>query len=104
MTVAESLKRFRNEYGLSQKEVATKLGKPSSSYYRYEVGKYMPQADDIIKLATTYNVSADYLLGLSDIPRHPKFDDETMSLLKILQVWKDSRHTGQPVASASVPA
>ena len=39
------------------------------AYSRYEIGKFVPRADDIAKLATAYNVTADYLLGLSDEPR-----------------------------------
>jgi len=76
MTVAESLKRFRSEYGLSQKEVAETVGMVPTSYYRYESGRYLPQTDIIITLAKAYNVSADYLLGLSDTPRPSGVDEK----------------------------
>ncbi len=69
MTIAESLKRFRAEFHLSQKDVAEKMGKQQAGYYRYESGEYIPRADDIAKLATAYNVTADYLLGLTDEPQ-----------------------------------
>lgn len=69
MTVAESLKRFRTEFKLSQKEVAQSLGKIPQAYYRYESGEFQPRANDLIKLAQKYNVTTDYLLGLSDEPR-----------------------------------
>ncbi|MBQ3444926.1 MAG: helix-turn-helix domain-containing protein [Selenomonadaceae bacterium] len=68
-TIAESLKRFRAELQLSQKEVAETLSILPQAYSRYETGKYIPRADDIAKLATAYNVTTDYLLGLSDSPR-----------------------------------
>lgn len=71
MTVSEALRRFRKEFNLNQQEVAKILDMMPQSYYRYETGKYSPRADDIIKLATAYGVSADYLLGLSDLPRPP---------------------------------
>ena len=71
MTVSEALRRFRKEFDLNQQEVAKTLDMMPQSYYRYETGKYSPRADDIIKLATAYGVSADYLLGLSDLPRPP---------------------------------
>lgn len=90
MTVAESLKRFRAEYGLSQKEVADTVGMVPTSYYRYESGRYLPQADIIITLSKAYGVTADYLLGLSDVPRPPKLDADTMEFLKIAQAWKNS--------------
>ena len=93
MTVAEALKRFRLQFGLSQKEVAGKVGMVPTSYYRYESGRFLPQADILIKLADAYDVSVDYLVGRSDIPRQPQFDQETMNLLEALQAWKDAHRT-----------
>ena len=69
MTVGESLQRFRAEFNLSQKEVSETLGMVPQAYYRYETGKYFPRADNLIVLAEKYNVSVDYLLGLTDEPR-----------------------------------
>ena len=67
MTISESLKRFRKDFNLSQKSVADSLGiKPQS--YVYETKGVIPSAAVIVKLATIYNVSADYLLGLTDKP------------------------------------
>lgn len=45
LTVAEALYRFRREFNLKQKEVAEKVGMGATSYYRYETGKFSPQAD-----------------------------------------------------------
>lgn len=69
MTIATALKRFRTEFNLPKKEVAEKLGVSASSYYRYESGRFSPEAEIIVTLAKEYGVSADYLLGLSDVPR-----------------------------------
>ena len=67
MTIAESLKRFRKNFNLTQKQVSTVLGISQQSYQVYE-NKSIPSASTIVKLANAYNVSADYLLGLSDVP------------------------------------
>ena len=68
MTIGESLKRFRKEFNLTRNAVAETLGiKPQS--YIYEVKDVTPSAQVILDLANHYNVSADYLLGLSDNPR-----------------------------------
>lgn len=69
MTVADALKRFRAELGLSQADVAGKLGMAQQSYYRYESGRNLPSVPTIIKLADAFDVSADYLLGLRDTPK-----------------------------------
>ena len=67
MTINEALQRFRQEHHLTRKEVADALGiKPQS--YIYEKKNVIPSAKVIRELAEIYNVSADYLLGLSDQP------------------------------------
>ena len=71
MEVADALKRFRHEFGLSQRKVADLVGILPQAYSRYENGQYLLPTAAVLKLATTYNVSADYLLGLSDNPRPP---------------------------------
>lgn len=71
MTVAEALKRFRKEYGLTQKQVADAIGVLKPSYQRYEYSTNIPTATVLIKIADAYNVSLDYLVGRSDNPaRH----------------------------------
>lgn len=75
MKVAESLKRFRKNAKLTQEEVANVLGIKRPAYSRYETGQFVPRADDIVTLAQTYDVSTDYLLGLSEIPRSNFYDE-----------------------------
>lgn len=73
MTIRESLKRFRKEFNLTRNEVAEVLGiKPQS--YIYEVKDVTPSAQVILDLADHYNISADYLLGLTDEPRPLKVE------------------------------
>lgn len=70
-----SLRRFREEFKLNQREVSRALGVPYQSYQAYEYGRSVPSAEIIFKLADAYNVSADYLLGRSDMPRPMNFDE-----------------------------
>ena len=42
MTLADSLRRFRKERGLTQKQVADAIGMRESSYQRYEQGRSLP--------------------------------------------------------------
>lgn len=74
MTVAESLRRFRKEFHLTQKDVADVLGVTPQAYQVYEV-KVKPSAEVIVKIADTFNVSADYLLGRCDTPNGLKSMD-----------------------------
>ncbi len=50
-------------------EVAIKLGLAKSSYAGYEGGTRTPPIDKIIVLAQLYQVSTDYILGLTNIPQ-----------------------------------
>lgn len=91
MTIRESLKRFRKEFNLTRNEVAEVLGiKPQS--YIYEVKDVTPSAQVILELADHYNISADYLLGLTDEPRPLKvevqdtpIETETTDDIKIIK-------------------
>ena len=67
MTYSEALKRFRNEYNLTQQEVANAVGILKQVYQRYEYGRD-PAISVLCKIANVYNVSIDYLVGRSDNP------------------------------------
>ena len=60
------LKALRQEHGLTQKQLADYLELVPASISAYETSGNYPSADIIIKLCQFFNVSADYLLGLSD--------------------------------------
>lgn len=52
--------------GLTQPEMAARLGLSLRTYQKYEEGTRNPQLDTLALIATTLQVSADWLLGLSD--------------------------------------
>lgn len=62
----ERLKELRIERGLKLKEVAEQLSVTIRSISRYEDGTREPSVEMIIKFCKLYEVSADYILGLSD--------------------------------------
>ena len=53
---------------LTQKEVAAKLNCSQQVYSNYELGQRDIPTDILIKLSYFYNVSVDYILGISDNP------------------------------------
>ena len=67
MTVTEALKRFRNDFKLTQKSVAQTLEISPQLYSFYE-SKGELSSKVLLEIADTYNVSTDYLLGRSDNP------------------------------------
>lgn len=55
------LKQLREEVGLSQKDLAQKLGIAYKNYNTYELGRAMPDIATLIDIANFYHVSLDYL-------------------------------------------
>lgn len=74
-TVGESLKRFRKEFGLTQKEIAEVL-EINQPMYQYNESNGALSANFVKRIAEHFNVSADYLLGLSDKPRPDIYNEE----------------------------
>ena len=63
----ERLLALRKEYGYTQRQVAQMLGISQPSYIRYENGTAQPSLENLSALADIFDVSADYLIGRSEI-------------------------------------
>ena len=57
---------MREDNDKTQKQLADYLGMKQPQYYRYENGQRDIPTDILIKLSKYYNVSVDYILGLTD--------------------------------------
>jgi len=68
--LSEKIKMLREEASLTQSQLAEKLDIAVSSISQYESGDRVPSDDVKIKLASFFDVSLDFLMGLSDI-RNP---------------------------------
>lgn len=67
MEFKEIIKELRKSKDYSADYVAEKIDIPAGSYKKYESGILNPGVPVIIKLADFYGVSADYLLGRTEI-------------------------------------
>ncbi len=65
MTLAESLKRIRKQYKMTQEDVAKLLGISRSGYTYYETGKTVPSVEVLQKLSAIYSTSIDVIVGNS---------------------------------------
>lgn len=61
------LRELRVEQGLSQRKLGEILGFSNQAVSTWECGLREPDCDSLIELARFFNVSVDYLLGLSEI-------------------------------------
>jgi len=62
----DKLRALRLEKKLTQQKLAEKIGLVKGSISAYEKNTKHPSINVLIKLCAIFNVSADYLLGLSD--------------------------------------
>ena len=82
------IKDFRIKMGISQLELAQKLGLPPSTLFNYETGRAEPSISTLIKLADFYNVTIDELVGRETDTINLKFlsDNEAYLIKKILKM------------------
>ena len=64
----ERLKALRELMGISQAELAKKMSVTPPTISRIENGEREPNLQFLKNLAVFFNVSVDYLLGLTDDP------------------------------------
>lgn len=64
MTIGDNLKNARVSVGMTQKELAEKLGVYPKDICRWETGVRVPGADKLAAICRALNVSADDILGL----------------------------------------
>ncbi len=62
MTLGEKLKEARKQVGLSQEQLAEKMGISHSDVAKWETDKGMPDIDNLKILSSLVNVTIDYLV------------------------------------------
>jgi transcriptional regulator with XRE-family HTH domain len=67
--LAHRLKTLRDERNLKLKEVGEAVGITASAVGSLEHGRRAISIETLIKMANFYEVSTDWLLGLSDNPK-----------------------------------
>ena len=63
--IADRIKKLRQQFGLTQSDLAKKLNITRSSVNTWELGISIPSTQYIVELAELFKVSTDYILGLS---------------------------------------
>lgn len=68
--IFNNIRALREDHDLTQRDMGKILNMVGGTYSKYETGKVHWRADSLIKLSDYYNVSVDYLLGLSNEERY----------------------------------
>lgn len=66
MKLNEQILHYRKKAGLSQEELAGKIGVSRQAVSKWEVGDTVPELDKLVALAKTFGVTTDELLGLEE--------------------------------------
>ncbi|MBR3975565.1 MAG: helix-turn-helix transcriptional regulator [Clostridia bacterium] len=68
----ERMRNLREDSDLTQSELGKLLNKSQQGYNHIEAGRAELKIDDLIKLCQFYNLSADYIIGLTDTKKDYK--------------------------------
>ena len=77
------IQELREERNIKQGELSKLLNVVQTSISKYESGKILLKEDQIIDLCHFFNVSSDYLLGLTSIRDINNMEKELLDLLGI---------------------
>ena len=66
------IKEVREDRDLTQKQIGQIINKSQQGYNHIEAGRAELKINDLIALCKYYNLSADYLLGLSNTAKSYK--------------------------------
>ena len=75
------LKELRLEAGLTQKDLAKAIEVGRTTISEYESGKIVPKQEGLLKLANHFNVSVDYLTGVSNERATRKQNESSLDTL-----------------------
>ena len=62
----DRLRGIREDRDLTQAELGRLINKSQQGYNHIEAGRAELKIDDLVKICKFYNLSADYLIGLTD--------------------------------------
>ncbi len=69
MDYRKRIRDVREDRDLTQEQIGRIINKSQQGYNHIEAGRAELKIDDLITLCRFYNLSADYLVGLTDTPR-----------------------------------
>lgn len=72
MNYRERIKNIREDHDLTQAQIGKILNKSQQGYNHIETGRAELKIEDLVLLCKYYNLSSDYLIGLTDKPKSYK--------------------------------
>ena len=96
---SDNFKKLRKSYGMTQAQMADKLGISSSTVGMYEQGRRTPDSNMLKKICSLCNVSTDYLLGVNvkNENEEKSVDDYIDEITYTLRSQKGLMFHGKPI-------
>ena len=91
--MGERLQTLRKNHKLTQKQVAERIGVSKSVLSGYELEDRHPSYDVLLKIATLYNVTCDFLIGKSSertLDVTGLNESEIASIAEVVRLMKES--------------
>ena len=93
--IGERLAEIRKDHGDRQYDLAQKLNVTVSAVRSWEQDKSSPSYETMVSICKLYDVSSDYLLGLSRVEREEEFSKEELAQLREYQAFLLWRRKGK---------
>lgn len=84
----DRLRALRENQNITQKDLADRLHISESQIFRYEKDEIEPRADVVVKIAEFFNVTADFLLGMSEEPGIYQRSDLKPQEWAVISAWR----------------
>ena len=96
--LSQKITQLRKQIGLSQKDLAKKLGIAAQTVSRWERGSTVPSAENLLLLTQLLNIPSDYFLPASDtvLRKEPQTGMESLRELYRIGCGPSSSHTMGP--------
>ena len=87
-TIGQRIKQLRNEKGYTRKQFADYIDIPETTLRNYELGTREPGHPFVVQMAYIFDVSTDYLLGITEERRALKENDLQLSEEELKHIKK----------------
>ena len=93
-----TLKKLRQQAGMSQQQLADKLRVTKSVISYYELQERYPSPEVLLKLARIFHVSTDYLLGIdhtNTLDLTGLTEEDIVILKQLIELLRQKNNTGE---------
>lgn len=89
--IGERLSEIRKDHGDTQADLAARLNVSLAAVRSWEQEKSSPNHETLVSICRLYNISSDYLLGLTRVELSEKFTQEELAQIREFEeflIWK----------------